>query len=132
MKSQSIRVVLVSLVLLLTSALVASAAEQPGKGPKLTKKEVKALIVNAKTPEDHLKLASYYRDEARQQEEKAKYHDEMGELYRKNPPQNDTKLPRRMADHCKLFADSARQAAAAANSMAEEHEKMAEQLRTNK
>jgi len=37
-----------------------------------------------------------------------------------------------MAKHCKYFADEARKAAEAANSMADEYEKMAEQARGNK
>lgn len=131
MKSQAIRVALFSVVLLATSAFFASAAEQ-AKEHQLTRQEVKALIVNAKTPEDNLKLASYYRDEARQQEAKAKYHDEMGELYRQHPLPNEGKMPYRMADHCKSFADSARKAAEAANAMADEQEKLAAQLREQK
>jgi len=97
------------------------------KEHQLTKKEVKALIVSAKTPEDHLKLASYFRGEAKQQQDKAKYHEEMADLYKNNP------TPRtQMSQHCRQFAEEARKAAEAANSMADEHEKMAAQARENK
>ena len=131
MKSQSIRVAVLSMFLLASAAVFVSAAEKTGQ-PQLTKREVKALIVNAQTPEDHMKLAAYFRDEARQEESKAKYHDEMAELYRQHPLPYESKQPSslRMQNHCKHFADEARKGAANANAMAEEHEKVAEQLRS--
>jgi len=42
---------------------VAAAYSAAGK-PSLSKKEVKALIASAKTKEDHLKLADFYKGEA--------------------------------------------------------------------
>jgi hypothetical protein len=130
MKSQSIRVAVLSMFLLASAVVFVSAAEKPGQ-PKLTKKEVKALIVSAQTPEDHLKLAAYFQDEARQEESKAKYHDEMAELYRQHPLPYESKQPSslRMQNHCNYFADEAREAAGNANAMADAHEKVAEQLR---
>ena len=122
MNSKSIRVAVLAFFFLSTSVLFAAAQDHGMnmKGHQLTKKEVKALIVSAKTSEDYTKLASFYKGEARHQEAVAKYHDEMAELYKTNPlPKHD------MAKHCQFFADSARQAAEAANSMAKEYEKLA-------
>ena len=42
---------------------VAAGYSAAGK-PSLSKKEVKALIASAKTKEDHLKLADFYKGEA--------------------------------------------------------------------
>src|SRR6266702_7929516 len=70
---------LISLTLVVFVAVGYSAA---GK-PSLSKKEVKALIASAKTKEDHLKLADFYKGEAVRAE--AKDHDEMAEMYRKKP-----------------------------------------------
>jgi len=43
-----------------------------GQRPSLSKKEVKALIASAKTKEDHLKLADYYKAETERLEAAAK------------------------------------------------------------
>jgi signal transduction histidine kinase len=125
MKSNSTRVTVLVVLFLLTSVALAAAQDQTinMKEHQLTKKEVKALIVSAKTPEDHLKLASYFKGEARQQEASAMYHEEMAELY-------DPKT--QMTQHCKSLAESLKNAAEAASSMAAEHEKMAAQARENK
>lgn len=127
MKSKSIRVAVLAVLFLATSVLSVVAQDHSMMNMKehqLTRKEVKVLIVSAKTPEDNMKLAAYFRGEAKQQQAKAKYHDEMAELYKNNPaPKLD------MAKHCKYFADEARKAAGAANSMADEHEKMATHMR---
>jgi hypothetical protein len=129
MNWKSIRVAVLAVLFLSTSVLFAAAQDHAMnmKEHQLTKKEVKALIVSAKTPEDHMKLAMYFRGEAKEQQAKAKYHDEMAELYKNNAaPKTE------MAKHCKYFAEESRKAAGAANSMADEHEKMAAQARENK
>ncbi len=91
-------------------------------GPKLTTKEVKSLIVSAKTPQDHQKLACYFRAEARDEAAKAKYHEEMEKLY-----EGSSNEKHDMVTHCKKFANEARNAAESDNHLADEHEKMAEQ-----
>jgi hypothetical protein len=94
------------------------------RGPKLSTKEVKALIANAKTAQDHHKLACYFSAEARDEAAKAKYHEEMGKLYESN-----SNAKHDMVDHCKQFAEEARKAAESDNQLAAEHEKMAEQAK---
>jgi hypothetical protein len=88
---------------------------------KLSEIQVTTLIGKAKTMEDHHKLACYFRSEARNQEERAKYHEEMAKLY-----EHSSNAKRDMVQHCKDFADEARKAAAADNQLADEHEQMAE------
>lgn len=51
-----------------------SAAGKAEPSPPLTKQQVKALIKTAKTPEDHLKLARYFRYEAARLTAEAKDH----------------------------------------------------------
>jgi hypothetical protein len=97
------------------------------KEHQLTAKEAKALIVSAKTPEDHMKLAAYFRNEAQQLEEKAKYHKEMGKLYSNTPIAKTG-----MQQHCEDFAEQASQAAKSDYKLAAEHEKMAEAARQAK
>jgi hypothetical protein len=129
MKTKSMRVAVLAVLFLATSVTFAAAQDHAMnmKEHQLTKKEVQALVVSAKTPEDHMKLAAYYRGEAKRAEESAKYHDKLSESY---------KLAYRsgrdaMVKHCKDFADEARKAAESANSMADEHEKMAKEAQGN-
>ena len=109
-----------ALSLVLASSIAFSQEKMECKGPKLTDKQVRALITGAKTAADHNKLACYYRSEAKAEEKKAKYHEEMGELYK-----SSSNAKHDMTAHCKQFAEEARKAAAADNQLAEEHEKMA-------
>jgi hypothetical protein len=98
---------------------------------RLTKKEVKALVANAKTPEDHMKLARHFRQEADRLEAEAKDHDELAQEYRKNPSAMAMKMPMspRSAEHCEYFAKSVREAAKAARELADSHEQMAKEVR---
>ena len=94
------------------------------QGTKLSTKEVKALIAEAKTALDHHKLACYFSAEAREEAAKATYHEEMGKLYESN-----SNAKHDMVGHCKEFAEGARKAAESDNQLADEHEKMAEQAK---
>ncbi len=98
----------------------------------LTKKEVKVLIASAKTSEDHMKLAQYFKTEADGLEAEAKDHDEMVEAYRKNPmtQMRAEKTPAAVGtiEHCEFLAKSYREAAKAAREMAGEHEQMAKNV----
>ena len=114
-------------------ALSAAAPEQPGGGQRLSPSEVKTLIKNASTPEDHLKLAEYFKQEAAEEEAAAKLHVEMAEAYEPGSAAPSMFKPRslkEMQSHCKEFARNANKAAEVASKMATEHEKMAEMMRT--
>jgi len=123
--SHSIRVAVLAVFFLSTSVLFVAAQDHTMnmKEHQLTQKQLKALIVSAKTPEDHMKLAAYFKGEAQRQEASAKTHEEMANLY-------DSKTE--MAKHCKNLSEELKKAGESANSMAAEHEKMAAQLRENK
>ena len=103
----------------------ASAAQ----AKRLSKKEVKALVINAKSPEDHLRLARYYKAEADKLEVEAKEHDELAAAYRKSMTSQASAMKNPMAPntaaHCEFFAKSVREAANAAREMAASHEQMA-------
>ena len=81
---------IISLTFLVFLAVGNTAA---GQRPSLSKKEVKALIASAKTREDHLKLADFYKAKAVRLEAEARDHDEMAEMYRKNPTPMAVKHP---------------------------------------
>ena len=104
---------------------VAAGYSAAGK-PSLSKKEVKALIASAKTREDHLKLAEYYKGEAVRLEAEAKDHDEMAEMYRKNPTPMAVKHPEAFGEgHCKEIARRYRESAAKTQELAAMHEQLA-------
>jgi hypothetical protein len=113
-----------AMLLVLAASFASAQMKMSCKGPKISAKEAKSLITSAKTMEDHHKLACYFRAEARDEAAKAKYHDEMGELYA-----HSSNAKHDMVDHCKEFADEARKAADSDNELADEHEKMAEQAK---
>ena len=96
--------------------------------PALTKKELKAAIPNAKTPQDHQRIAAYYQKETDRMLAEAKEHDELAALYGKSPNPLAIKIGR-SAEHCKYFAKAARKAAQASQELAKMHEEMANQAR---
>ena len=101
-----------ALSLVLAASIASAQDKKPCDGAKLSHEQVKALIVSAKTAQDHNKLACYFRTEARSEIANAEYHEEMAKLY---------KFPK----HCRDFAEASRKAAEADNQQAAEHEKMA-------
>ena len=113
-------------------ALFATAQQQLGGGQRLSPSEVKTLIKSASTPEDHLKLAEYFRQEAAAEVAAAKLHEEMAEIYEPGPLPSNFKPPSvaEMKGHCREFARNATKASETALKMAAEHEKLAELMRT--
>ncbi len=93
-------------------------------------KQIKHLTATASTPQDHLVLAQYFRWEAGKMKEEERYCLEMAAIHRLHPLPFDGKLPygMQMQNHCKYFADKARDASIRAEEMAVVHERVAEQL----
>lgn len=113
--------------LIVVPAPQASAVEMKGM---LKSKEVKALVANAKTPADHMKLARHYTAMAEKHEAEAKEHEALAVEYARNPRLGSTKTPMspNSAEHCKYFAEHCRKAADEMRAMAAEHEEMAKNL----
>lgn len=121
-KSQA-TLTIISLTFLVFLATDYTAA---GQRPSLSKKEVKVLIASAKTKEDHLRLADYYKAETVRLEAEAKDHDEMAEMYRKNATPMAVKHPEAIGEgHCHEMARRYREAAAKAQELAAMHEQLA-------
>jgi uncharacterized protein YbbK (DUF523 family) len=97
--------------------------------PALAKKELKTAITNAKTPQDHQRIAAYYQKEADRMLAEAKEHDELAIVYAKSPNASAMKMPMsgRTAEHCKYFAEAVRKAAQESQEMAKLHQEMARQ-----
>jgi len=127
MKNKNVTAFLLVAVLSLTTLGAASQARGQETHPKLSSKQLHQLIANAKTPEDHQKLAAYYRDLAAQAKAQAAEHEKMVEAYNQNPlshpPEKATAGG--PAEHCRtlirLYNDEAKEDLA----LADQHEQMA-------
>jgi hypothetical protein len=104
-----------------------AAIAQAKAGDILTSKEVQDLIVNAKTPADHLKLAKHFTALAARYDAEAADHAAEAKAYRSGGNAAESKRPGSpgTAAHCDRLASAAREAASAARDLANDHEKMA-------
>jgi len=93
----------------------------------LPSKQVRELVANAKTSDDHAKLARHFLALAEQYEADAADHKAFAEAYRKAPTASETKRPGGpdTAAHCDRFAKLAADAAKEARALAAAHERMA-------
>ncbi len=88
-----------------------------------TEEEITALIENASTPEDHMKLAEYYEKRAMKTEGQVRFHEAMEKAYRKRT--KATNMPK----HCAALSAKYKEATAEYRAMAAEHRNMAKDLR---
>ena len=108
-----------------TLALVLAPVVRAGEPPaRMCKKQLKALIASAKTPEDHMKLAAYYRGEAERLQAKQTEHQEEAAEYYKNPLQHPGPKYPTLGQHCRDLAYYYGKAAESARSFASGHEQM--------
>ena len=95
--------------------------------PTLSKKEVKTLLVTAKTPADQERLAAYYRDKARDLREKAQQFAARAESMQGLPAVYESKqgIACQCAFHYRYFSQLYRQEAKDADTLAAQHEQLA-------
>ena len=118
---QAIASVMVVTALSIISVLQAGAAESKAM---LKPKDVKALVANAKTPADHMKLARHFAAMAEKHEAEAKEHEALAEGYKhRSAARNEDPWGNKNEQHCKDYAEHCRRAAADMRAMAEVHEK---------
>lgn len=102
---------------------------------QLSKKEVKELIATAKSPDDHMKLARYYKAEADRLDAEANEHEELAAAYRQSTVSQAAAMKNPMASntarHCEYFAKTVREAAKSARELAASHEHMAKDAAAN-
>ncbi len=127
-KTHRLAVALAVATLFAGTSVAASSDTSAHAGKTLSNKEVKTLVANAKTPEDHLKLAQHFEAEAARMDAEAAEHEALAKEYRRNALPMASKMPMspRSAEHCDYFAKSARDAARAARDLSAEHRAMAE------
>ncbi len=123
------KVLVVLAVCLLGIASSSSLSSQPtNPQSRMSKKELKWLIQNAKTTADHQKLAAYYRSQAEHLMKESRKHQELAEAYANRtifePKTGD---PGGLLAHCREFAALEAKAAKEAQQMAAIHEEMAKE-----
>lgn len=104
-------VVMTILIIPLMSGISTHASEE---------EEILVLIETAESPEDHIKIAEYYEEQAMQMEKMASMHKSMGESYRKR-----SKPMSGMAKHCADLSKESQDSAKKYNDMAAHHREMA-------
>jgi hypothetical protein len=87
---------------------------------KLTPSEVRELTRSASTPDDHMKLAAHFTEEAAEEEEAARRDDRMAASFDFADAES----------HLRYLATVARKAARHANKMAEEQKNLADAMRS--
>ena len=97
------------------------------KRKRLKRKELKKWITEARTADEHLAIAAYFRDEAARYKEEQREHEAMRREYERDPARFPSKYPT-MADHCRSLEGYAGLSAQRALAMAEKHEEIAREL----
>ena len=100
-----------------------AATEQRTQKP--SKKKLKTLIANARTPEDHERIAAYYRAEGEQLKAKQREHEEELAEYLKNPSSHPVPKWPTMDQHCRQLIFYYSKAAQKAFELADLHDQMA-------
>ncbi len=85
--------------------------------------DITTLIKTAKTPEDHLKIAEYYEEQAAMMEKKASLHQSMAKAYQGGKMTG-------MSFHCEKLAKESRASAEQYRALAAEHRKMAQETKS--
>ena len=119
------RMMVVAIVIAATLTLTrANAQEQT-----ISKREAKQLLANASSREDHLKLAAYYTQETGRLTAEAQKHEAEAVTREKNPNYFAVKNPAAFGpQHCRDAATRLRRDAVEAQSQAEQHNDMAQQV----
>jgi hypothetical protein len=99
----------------------------PAIHKKLSHKEIKNLIATAKTREDHLRIADYYRGEAAHLRKEAAEHEDLAIAYANGTIWVPSKLG--LLQHCKEFAQSFARAAEEADALASDHQTIANEIK---
>ena len=126
MKTKSVVMTRVVWFLLLATFAASGLLRAEDTDP-LSKQDVKALVANAKTAEEHERLAKHFEAEAIQLDAEANEHQDLVAGYRGNPSALALKHPMsgKTAGHCQYFADDLHKAAKQARELAADHREMA-------
>ena len=128
--ARPLRLATLTLTLAVIAALVPSAG---AKDKTMSKSELRTLIVNAKTPADHERIAQYFDAQAVKYEAEAKQHEEEATYYASHVQpangKNQGFYSREMQDHCPKMAAKLKEAAQEARMMAAGHRELAKEAK---
>ena len=102
-------------------ALLASAFSQPA----ITKKQAEELARDARTPEEHLKLAEYYRAQSNALMEESRTWAAMADDYDRNPSSHPIPKFPTYGDRCRSLSRRYLKDAKKAEALALAHERLA-------
>ena len=115
-----------ALTLVLFTSVYSAAADNK---TTISKTELKVLLNTAKTPAEHQKIATYYRQEAARLNQSAKEHRELAAIYKQTPPNPAMESKHGAsvegATHCNRWAELDAEQAKEAEALAVLHEGMA-------
>jgi hypothetical protein len=109
-----------ALVLTLVAVLSATVAARAHDSRLLNKADLRNLVANAKTAQDHERLAEHFTAKAEQLEADAKWHQEYAAEY-----QGVSGKLRMSSYHCANVATNLKRAADAARQLAADHRELA-------
>jgi len=93
----------------------------------MSKKQIAILTAQAKTPDDHQKIADYYRGESKRLLAESYKHVSMGAEYARNPVKGVLNL----SNHCAWLAKSLKAESVKDSQLADQHEQMAKAAEQN-
>jgi hypothetical protein len=117
--------IFVPMFLLALATGISSMAVQADPINVPSKAQVKTLMRNAKTPEQHLQIAAYFRAEADALRANATEHEEMAADYDGNSATRSATRGRTLGQHCRALAEVYNDNARKADKQAALHEEMA-------
>jgi hypothetical protein len=121
-----------ALTLVLFTSVYQAAAQNK---TTISNTELKVLLKTAKTPAEHQKIATYYRQEAARLKQSAKEHGELAVIYKQNPPNPAMEAKHGTsvegASHCNRWAELDAEQAKEAEALAVLHEGMAKAAEQN-
>ena len=130
MNAWTLRLAVLTVAFAVVPALVVPAG---AKDRSMSKSELRALILNAKTPADHERIAEYFDTQALRYEEEAKKHEEEATYYTSHVQpaigKNQGFYSREMQDHCPKMAAKLKEAAQEARMMAAGHRELAKETK---
>jgi hypothetical protein len=117
--------------LLVATAMISTGAalvEPESSSSQLSHKQANELLQTASTPEAHLQLARYFRQEAQKNRDKEARDLETARTYRLHPPRVDMYRNMSISETYRYLANEAHQLALADDQLAGAHNQMALQL----
>jgi hypothetical protein len=102
-----------------------SGSTAPAPFEKLNKKQLQSLIVNARTPADHQRIADFYHAKAQSLLAESSEHAAMAARYKANPVIAHGKFAFGTVDHCEYLSQSLKQEGGKNEQLANLHYEMA-------